>query len=1126
MNRIQSTSRRSRHTVGLCLTLLASLLVVVGGCRGQRPEDGPSLTLERERPLMVELLEWHDLFHSPLFNPTKADPSDDAGDYSFVRQMVPVLFGRKVRGYDELSVLVDILRESGGDRAEFMTVLLRNDSPYFVEYAEHWSDYLVHALRIQRDGDKGMGSCFADSSPARVVFGSSNATQIASCVRTGDATTDCSDGNNFNMWDVVRSSVALDNLAPAYRGYLFAMQNFTTSGAEVTPHNEQDEVSESFHHIYLGRNQDCLGCHNTASSVSGEFDINGNPSYWNRHAPIPGNFELAVYGTPSGRENQREINQLFRSNITHGTAERPFGMSSCGTFSAAGSADIDSKYPPGYAPPQPYFTAALDPTASIWEVEDKLKSGYVKLASYGLRRDQLVAPISTSVEECSDHCANLSSPPGIPTPSAQMNTLVASNCATCHGSGHVSGIDLTGNWAVELVSQPAVGAYCTDYNYLVVPGDAASSCVQKLVDDDLMPSWGLSDSEKTLFRNWINGLPEGAGCSANQPSICETPVANDNDAGFAYLVATNIVDQVWQEVMGSRLNIPNYFPRNTDQRDILQNLVESVFVPRNWSLKSLLIAMLASEHFNRMAPADTAQNSGYMLAPYLKPFEVNDPRRPPEAQDGWEPGNPAPQPNLAHTLTHMNNEAGRSRHLNAVSDGIHRYSAEGLLNSIHGALDWPATKVGRSTSTYPNDSLRKGIGQFYSDVEPGFNGVSFQSLIRWEAQLGRCDKPTGDTDWIDRVVDAVGSAPGAYTRRDLAITLRDWLLGNGELSSEVPVDQTASEAALLNVLFGGTSSNNVLDASIGPGNIGGLAQQLRDYCGVLVETPQFMLAGIADRELGPKPNLRVCNEEPCAYRSICDSLKPAVERGLRANLACSDECVVIERERRLDPTIPICPRGRCERIPWDVFDPRDPLCERNPDLCIGPDPLCELNPQFCRGPEPPQCDLGCAVIDCCGGPLPPLEGALDYFLGLAEGGLIQEVEGVQIVRYGTTTPQPLEPETKLGYGDWLVMPPGSQLQIATANGLFQTPRGGVPRDAKQGWRFLVTAQRAPQAERFQRIGMPVQQDWIKQALTPQWERDKGAQHRVEFLMGEEDPRRIEQRAKGNAQMEQIRGEDY
>ena len=78
-----------------------------------------------------------------VFDSVGTDVADDAGDTSFVRQAVPIVLGRKVRGYDELQLFVGLVQAT--DRPRFVRMLTDRTSPYYTEYVEHWSNFFVAA---------------------------------------------------------------------------------------------------------------------------------------------------------------------------------------------------------------------------------------------------------------------------------------------------------------------------------------------------------------------------------------------------------------------------------------------------------------------------------------------------------------------------------------------------------------------------------------------------------------------------------------------------------------------------------------------------------------------------------------------------------------------------------------------------------------------------------------------------------------------------------------------------------------------------------------------------------------------------------------------------------------------
>ena len=166
---------------------------------------------------------------------------DDAGDVSFVRQAVPKLLGRKIRGYEETRLLADAIAAiddvagQGRGRGEVSMALM--ESP---EFSEHWAEMLVDMLRVNRGGDKSQSLCFgtpmrAAPDPALTDFLIQNL--------SGGAHQTVAD---FNMSDVLLASLAADNLFPIYSAYLFAMQSRPLGGNMITEVNRRDDLGVMF----------------------------------------------------------------------------------------------------------------------------------------------------------------------------------------------------------------------------------------------------------------------------------------------------------------------------------------------------------------------------------------------------------------------------------------------------------------------------------------------------------------------------------------------------------------------------------------------------------------------------------------------------------------------------------------------------------------------------------------------------------------------------------------------------------------------------------------------------------------------------------------------------------------
>jgi hypothetical protein len=509
-------------------------------------------------------------------------------------------------------------------------------------------------------------------------------------------------------------------------------------------------------------------------------------------------------------------------------------------------------------------------------------------------------------------------------------------------------------------------------------------------------------------------------------------------------VSTSFANQIWREVMGYPLTIANDFPRNDGQSLSLWSLSEFHFLPDRWSLRKLLTTILTAPSFNRLSPAATSSATPYVLPRFFDPWTEIDPRYPPVALTGWTPGGPPPSPDPAYDPSQH-----PADHNNAMSEAVHRYSPRSLLYSVHAALGWPAPRRFYDRP-YPSAELAKAIGQFWRDSEPGFRETDFQGLLQWEARQGACANPdTATPDWIDRLVDGAQASGSAFTHEQLAVVVRDWLLGHGEISSTTPpgVPAGTSERQALETLLGVPLSSNVDLSTVA--SRAALKDQLRGYCGVLVETPQFWLAGIAPTDLGPQPALRVCNDpNDCSYTQMCQPMVPWF-RSVGWDVDCSHDPVtatpVSRRPFNLDD---ICPRGRCGFEPAAIDD------------CLG-----RKAPLFgCVPPEPPPCDPRCARIDCCGGPLPPLDrdaGFAGFMLAWADGGIVRRADGIR-VRGGTRPGAPSEWRSlkrgeRLRAGDLLEILPGGRLEVDAPAGRFRTPRGGLPANGRYGgWFFQVT----------------------------------------------------------------------
>lgn len=959
--------------------------------------------------------------------------NEDAGDESFVRQAVPLLYGRKIRGHDEVKLLRDLVQITSRDTV--LRALMQQP-----EFHDHWAELIVDHLQVHREGGRSQASCYGG--PMRV--GAPTAA-LANHIRTNAPST--ANTPAFNMSDVLRSSLRADNLYPTYAAHLFAMEN--RPGFD-TEQGMRDTLGATFGKVYLNREMLCLACHNS------EYSLSGEASGWNRTHPIPGNFERALYGAPEGEPTTNAF-AVFRTDARGGSGGgsspiSPWGMSNCGTF--------DQTLPNDPLGVTAHFTASLGQQASIFNVRTILAQGYNGLDANGLQRT-LEPGLQTQCNFCATNCAGATLDVaaianGAPNAATVKTLLTNTNwnngkCIDCHGG--IATLDLTTgtDWANDLIGvnssqQPAMK--------LVDPGNANNSYLIKKLEGTgsggRMPQGGpfLSVAQINQVKAWINGMPVLTACATCPALNCNQPrrFVAGNEA-FAFLTAAKVVDNVWNETIGHPLTIANYFPRNASQRDALWNLTEYRFIPTDWSLQDLVARVLTTNYFNRKAPQFTALGTSYVVPPLLDPWAVADPRVPPVSDPGYDPA------------------ANPANHFNAMGEGVHRYPARSLLTATHKALGWPAPQRFPPGSGYANAALSKAIGQFFTDTEPGFRVVDLQGLLFWESVHGACSKPAGvATDWIDNVITQINgfdpaSPGGPLTVEDVIVVLRDWLLGHGAIGNSAPVDLSIAETQALIAYFGVPALN--AQAS----TVTDLGQKLRGLCGVLVETPHFLLAGIAPQGMGPKPRLRVCNGAPCTYQEMCAALQPAISNQLGSGqtLICGTDTVNILTIKRPPVWEEICPPGVCG--PW---------IKRIPEGCWpGPVPI-ERSPATprsaslaCPTIEPPACDPRCARIDCCGGPLPPIDRRERLVaLAWADGADVKTAQGVKIRPSGAEKFEDLAAGRRLKTGDMIALPPGSRFLAKGKDGEFKTPQDGLPKDmAPRGALFMmVTGEKAVQQQ--------------------------------------------------------------
>ncbi len=635
-----------------------------------------------------------------------------ASDQAWVRRALFALAGRRGASQAEINAWEDAIkairkadREAAGGFSDVGATLppdgsdLENAKRLVAKammdesaYRERWSDFLLEALHINRIEIKSQDQCYGPPKSDAVDDGS-----LAAWVRDNDPSANTPPLTSFNMGQLLSSALRLDDLSVVYRGNLFAMMHQPIGGAnvdfEAMERIRRQDFGAVFSTAYIHRDLVCLNCHNSEFSVTFDQDPAKNRAW-----PVPGLFEVALYGSSNGRhpaaeamtkgsDELRAVSMFRYSGVADGFGQRPWGWaSSCGRFSQPQSDDplkIDAYFGSiRSTPDQPNRGLR----ASIWDVERALHRGVDLLAAHGLQRGK----------------------------------------------------------------------------------DGALA---------------------------------------------------DPDEAFAYLVAENIVEKVWDEVVGHRLTIANYFPRNEPQRDILMGLTEH-FVASHFSLQTLLLDILAHPAFNLKTPDEGCGAAPYELPPVFDPWTIS--------------------------------EADLGKRANSPADGVFAISSRPLVRSLHRAMGWPYV------SEYPQsddaESFQVAVGFFVKDADPGFRGLDFQGRLTWETRYGNCADLSGGNDYIAKLA-AQAQATGA-TVGDAVLALKDRLLGDPTVD--------AAEKPDLEALIG---------APFGSTDLSTLPQKLRVACGAFVSTPQFMLGGVVPKDTRDVPKL---TPPEAAYDVTCNRVSQYV----------------------------------------------------------------------------------------------------------------------------------------------------------------------------------------------------------------------------------------------------------
>lgn len=230
------------------------------------------------------------------------------------------------------------------------------------------------------------------------------------------------------------------------------------------------------------------------------------------------------------------------------------------------------------------------------------------------------------------------------------------------------------------------------------PDDREESAFLIAAHDETASIWDVEDM-----------LAEGfAKARVTPPPTLESSNGMDSsgESSLAWLSAVNFADVVWREAVGARLVMPNAFPRNPHQRDVLLQLA-SAYVSDGYSLRALLVEVTAHPYFNQAAPAECGADAPDYLLPVFDPMATNA----------------AP-------------DAG-----NTVGGLMGRLRSRSLLRTLTNAMGWSKFPEFLIYLFERDTNIQRDLGVFLKLTDPGFDGIGLQVSLAFEAAYGTCADP-------------------------------------------------------------------------------------------------------------------------------------------------------------------------------------------------------------------------------------------------------------------------------------------------------------------------------------------------------------------------------------------------
>ncbi len=766
--------------------------------------------------------------------------NDDAGDIAFVHQATQAILGRRPRGSREVSALLAIAQNPAQGRAAVVDVLL--DEPDFVEY---WLPVLADSLMIQREGDFSVKqACLKNPD---FLSGCSGAACVAKAQKLADHVLDDipstpaedlddpPDGvaDPFNMNDALRAALLLDDLTVAVRPAIFSLAGSPVSNGLRNPTRLRDHYMISL----FNRNTECVGCHSSTYSTTENY---GNA--WDRTATQGWDLEHKAFGT------HREINPANGASLSCGssTVEAVY-LATCG-LSGCHESDGERLVAPGKR-----LTARV-PVLSDDSLDSIIRYGT------GSMLGQNIVCVNHMVQFLRDELGGFDDIKEY----LRADQFDLGDDVLPHEGPW--GLDCGFNWEPD--------QYCGDPDQTYTFGGDEPSCtdvgnIAESVKDGLA---ALPDE------------PEGADqLHLARPDLPSTSTA---DVSVAILLASNLADDIVEELSAGRLTVPHGLSRSPEQAQALNIAVSHLAIERGGktvlSLKNVLKKVVLSNMFNRHAPDSTTLPTAYGLPMYLHPWAAVDPT-----------SGAVPDP-------------ANGDDANSQGDLIHRRSPNQLLWSLHKDLGWsaPSPFPSDTGSFFPTGDLMKQMGRFVSVDKPGRLTWSLDALALFESEIGLCGAdpaplapgatsltpkiPGMEDDFISTLVSKAyhgdlntclgnGNICLPPFVKGLALRLKDRLLQDPVLDTTVVNGRTESGAlaALFDAELGSSGS---LDTQVTSHDHVLVERALRQYCNALVLSPDYLLSSmpvVTTVTTAPTPDVCVAGE-PCTAQEITDHYDAAL----------------------------------------------------------------------------------------------------------------------------------------------------------------------------------------------------------------------------------------------------------